>query len=175
MSENVEPRPEGVDPSEVPGAIVIRPERNPNMVYDTETKRVTDKATGESFGMKGRGRNLTIYGAAIRMSDGKLVHRYVLKPTTIRGPDGIIRRKIWEVLGAKRRGAEQRFMSDKVRLGEAQKLAEAEAQEDSIERLAQFLRAHFDDISLAARGRVIGDIVIVDRRMDDTEAERYTD
>ena len=46
MTDNVQPQRVQDDASERPGASVILPERNPDMVYDRDTDRVTDIATG---------------------------------------------------------------------------------------------------------------------------------
>lgn len=104
MTENERPgRLEG-DASEVPGAIVIRPERNPNMVYDPETERVTDTETGESFGARQHMRSGGIYSAGIRAADGSLVYGYELKYGENRNPDGSVKRTIWQVFWARRGG-----------------------------------------------------------------------
>lgn len=156
------------DASERPGAIVIRPERNPDMVYDPETKRVTDIKTGESFESRYQTRSSGNYLAGIAGADGASIYVYELKDGTVRHPDGSIKRTVWQVLWARRGDYRERFGGSR----EAGEKAEEEAQHDSLERLAQFLRAKREGISIKNKGRIIGEVVIVDRRMEDTSSER---
>lgn len=160
------------DASEVPGAVVIHPERNPNMVYDPETERVTDTETGQSFGAARHMRSGGIYAAGIKRSDGSYVGEYELRRQEIRHPDGAIKRVVWQVFWARRGDWMERFAPSEIGLGKAHALAEAEALNDSLDRLGQFLRAKREGISLMNKGRIIGEVVIVDRRMDDTRSER---
>ena len=170
MIEQPRKTPEVQDASEVPGAVVIRPQHNPNMVYDPETKKVTDTATGELFGTRQEIRSGGIYAAGIKAADGSPVYEYELKYDENRNPDSTVKRTIWEVFWARRGDWMKRYppFND----GDAIKRAEQEAKNDSLERLAEFLRAKHTGIYRTGGRPPEGEVVIVDRRMDDTRGER---
>lgn len=155
------------DASELPGAVVIRPRRNPNMVYDPETMRVTDMKTGESFGNKMVLAMGQLYRAGIRDADGQVLYVYELKYGASRNPNGSIKRVAWQVLWALR--GKDAFGN----IADVQIPGRERARRDSLERLAQFLRARYEGI-YAAQGRAVeggGEVVIVDRRMYDNSME----
>ena len=159
---------QAADPSEAPGAIVIRPERNPDMVYDPETGRVVDTKTGDSFGMRSEMRSGGIVYAGIKRGDGSPGYGYELKGGSVRNPDGTIKKDLWQVFWARRGDWMDRFVPVEMGLGKAHEAAEAEAQNDSLEQLAQFLRAEFEGRPGPAPARLPeSEVVVIDRRMYD--------
>lgn len=172
MTNSERPQKQYADASERPGAIVIRPPLNPDMVYDPETKRVTDTVSGDSFGVRQRIRSGGIYAAGIMDKKGSGLYEFELKYGGKMASDGTIIRTVWEVFSARRRGYLERFKPLEIGSENALKLANAEAQKDSLERLAQFLRAMNEGPGRSAGREPEGETVIVDRRMDDTSNER---
>lgn len=159
-------RPESVDrdASELPGAVVIRPERNPNMVYDPTTGRVIDTATGESFGASVSDTLAKLYRAGIRNAQGSPLYGYELRYGNPRNPDGSVKRVVWEVFWSIR--------SEDDRKSPTESIANREhAKNDSLERLAQFLRVDHEGLYKTNGRTVEGETVIVDRRMYDNSME----
>lgn len=150
------------DASEVPGAIVIRPAANPAMVYDPETKRVTDRNTGERFHVSQQIRSGGIFSAAIASQGGGAIYNYELKYGATRNADKTVKRVVWQVFHASR---------GQDRTGTIAEIRER-AKSDSIDKLAEFLRAMQEGIYLSDGLVPEGEVVIVDRRMDDTRGER---
>jgi hypothetical protein len=156
-------------PHERPGAVLIWPDRNPDMVYDSETRRITDTKTGEYLGVgKGSYGDAGVRGAFLRNSDGTMLYEYTLKyGGKIEGATVLT---IWQVFGARRGDWLERFQGKEVAGQSRTQLAQKEAQDDSLERLAEFLRAHSRGIGehFGLPGQKnIDDTVVVDRRKDD--------
>ena len=120
--------------------MLIWPDRNPDMVYDPETERVTDTKTGESFGARQHMRSGGLHSAGIKDKNGKPVYGYQLKYSTKR-VDGEIVLTIWQVAWARRGGWLARFKGKGSKENPAYEMTSTEAQNDSLERLGEFLRA----------------------------------
>jgi hypothetical protein len=165
-------------PHERPGAVLIWPDRNPDMVYDSETRRITDTKTGESFGVRQHMRSGGLHSAGIKDKNGEPVYGYSLKYGG-KIVDGELVLVIWQVAWARRGDWLERFKGRGARENRAYDMASAEAQSDSLERLGQFLRAQRTGHMLEdrKRGMTVDEandrVVIVDRRMDDTQAWEY--
>lgn len=150
------------DATELPGAIVIEPKLDPDLIYDPEAKRVTDLRTGEFFRSQNMNSINRIYQGFIWDKSGKLLERHEYRYGGSRLPDGE-EKSVYEILWS-RRG------EDEARLNEigGYKVAQKAAQNDSLERLASFLRAQRIGYS---NGNEKGEIALVDRRMDDIRGE----
>ena len=153
------------DASERPGAVMIRPDRNPEMIYDPETRLVTDMKTGDTFGASQHIRSGGVYSAGIHTGDGAPVYVYELRYGESRNPDKSIKRVIWEVFWSLR-GEDAIGNFQEVQLPGRER-----AKNDSIERLAQFLRARREGVAKSNNRANAGETVVVDRRMDDKRAE----
>lgn len=152
-----------LDASERQGAIVIRPALDSDMRYDPATGDVTDLKTGEYLGVRQQMRSGGIYAAGIHNRDGAPVYEYQLKYSERKDADGNTTRTIWQVFWALRGEDSGKNM------GDVQIPGRVRAQHDSLERLAMFLRARQHGI---AQGENNNEVVVVDRRSDDTQGER---
>lgn len=150
------------DATELPGAIVINPELDPDLVYDSEKKRVTDLRTGKFFTSQRIESINGIYRGSIWDKSGKLLEQHEYRYGGSRLPDGE-HKTVYEVLWSIRG-------DDDARLNEigGYKVARKAARNDRLERLASFLRAqrigYYNGIEK-------GEIVLVDRRTDDISGE----
>lgn len=132
---------------------------DPDMKYDKETGRVVDHKNGQYLVVRRYIRS-SLCSARIYNRDGTIHYEYKLQYRE-RIEGRAERVTAWEVLWALR-GADV-LRPSSVRLAGI-KLA----QHDSLERLGMFLFARRFGIAGHARS---GDVVIVDRRMEDTDRE----
>jgi hypothetical protein len=150
------------DPTQRPGAVVIHPKLDPNMIYDPKTKRVTDTRTGDYFSFGQTSGINRFYQGAIFDESGKTHSVYKARYDGPRLPNGE-EKSVYEILWTLRGEDSRKMMREQI-------AGRDRAKNDSLDRLASFLLAQ----SIGLYGGIKkGDVVLVDRRMDDTEWERY--
>lgn len=150
------------DATEIPGAMVIRPVLDPNMVYDSEAKRTTDRRTGEYFTSSLKNPINGIHQGTIRDSSSNLLYYYEYRYSAPRLPSGEAK-TIYEIIWSMR-GDDYRRLREIGGQNEAMRRAKS----DSLDRLASFMRAQ--RIGYYS-GVEKGEIVLADRRMDDLRGE----
>jgi hypothetical protein len=150
------------DPTQRPGAIVIHPTLDPNMIYDPETKRVTDHRTGDYFIFGQMSAINRFYGGTLYDKSGKVLGEFKARYSAPRLPNGE-EKTVYEILWTLRGEDHLKMMREQIK-------GRDRAKNDSLDRLASFLLArsigHYGGINK-------GETVLVDRRSDDTEWEIY--
>ena len=149
------------DATEIPGAIVIRPQLDPNMIYDSETKRTADRRSGEYFASQGMNPINRIYQGSIRDRNGKVLLGYEYRYGGSRlanGKEKSVYEIIWSVRGEDVIG---KMMHEEI-------AGRERAKRDSLERLASFMLAQMIGYN---NGKYQGETWLADRRMDDLSGE----
>lgn len=142
------------DPSERPGAIVIRPRLDPALQYDPDAKRVFDRNSGEYFVPRLVSSMNGIYEAIVFTPTDNPVAIYRYRSGDFMLPSGE-KKFVYEVT-PQSRGLGGQLVT------ESNKSKSLGSQWD-IERLGSFLRAQ----KIGFQGGVEkGEIVLVDRRLD---------